>query len=211
MVARILIADDHHVVRHGLRRILQTQCGWKVVAEAANGKDAVAKAVATSPDVAVIDHFMPGMNGLQVTREIRARMPDTEVLIFATGSDDTLAREFLSAGASGYLLKSDANRTLIGAIQSLLARKPFLTPRLCGAERFRHKPASSQEAASLTARERTVVKLIAEGHSNKSTANALNISRKTVETHRTTVMRKLNLSSSAELVRYAIRNHIVQA
>jgi DNA-binding NarL/FixJ family response regulator len=210
IVARILIADDHDVVRHGLRRILQAQNGWQVVAEAVDCREAIAKAVETKPDVAVLDQSMPGMSGLQVTREIRAQVPSTEVVIFATDRDDMLACEFLSAGARHYLLKSNATNLLIAAIKSLLAR-PCLSPRLSTEKQRPCGATPDQMPMLLTPRERMVVQLVAEGHSNKSMAYALGISIKTVETHRSAVMRKLDLSSSATLVRYAIRNHIARA
>jgi DNA-binding NarL/FixJ family response regulator len=206
-MARLLISDHHHVARRGLREILQTQKTWQIVAEAADGEEAIAKAMETKPDVTVIDHSMPWMNGLQVTREIRARVPSTEILVFATHHSEAFAHELLSAGARGYLLKSDANSSVIVAVQSLLARKPFCTPQCCTEHWLSSQVRADRATASLTRRERTVVQLIADGHSNKSAAITLNISAKTVETHRSSLMRKLNLTSSAALVRYAIRNH----
>ena len=208
---RILIADDHDVVRSGLRQILESQPTWEVVAEASDGKDAILRAIDTKPDVAVLDYSLPLVNGLEVTRQIRARLPKTEVLIFTMHDNETLIQELLKAGARGYLLKSDARRYLIGAIESLAVHKPFFTAKVSEAllDSFLTKP--NREGSSLTNRERSVVQLIAEGHTNKQIAHILNISLKTVETHRASVMRKLNLSSSAGLVRYAIRNRIVEA
>ena len=208
---RILIADDHEVVRSGLRKILEAQPNWEVVAEAGDGKDAVNKAVETQPDVAVLDYSLPLINGIEVTRQIRAQLPRTEVLIFTMHDNEMLVQELLKAGARGYLLKSDAKRHLIGAIEFLAAHKPFFTAKVSEAllESFLSRP--SREGATLTNRERGVVQLIAEGYTNKQIANLLNISLKTVETHRAAIMRKLNLSSSAGLVRYAIRNKIVEA
>ncbi len=207
---RILIADDHEVVRSGLRKILEAQPNWEVVAEAGDGKDAIHKAAETRPDVAVLDYSLPLVNGIEATRQIRARLPKTEVLIFTMHDNETLIQELLKAGARGYLLKSDAKRHLIGAIELLASHKPFFTAKVSEAllDSFLARP--SREGSTLTNRERGVVQLIAEGHTNKQIANILNISLKTVETHRAAIMRKLNLSSSAALVRYAIRNRIVE-
>ncbi len=205
-----MIADDHEVVRSGLRRILEAQPNWEVVAEAGDGKEAIDKAIETRPDVAVLDYSLPLANGIEVTRQIRARNPKTEILIFTMHDNETLVQELLKAGARGYLLKSDAKRHLIGAIESLVAHKPFFTAKVSETllESFLERP--SKQRSTLTSRERGVVQLIAEGYTNKQIAYLLNISLKTVETHRAAVMRKLNLSSSAALVRYAIRNKIVE-
>jgi DNA-binding NarL/FixJ family response regulator len=210
-MVRILIADDHEVVRVGLRRILEAQPNWEVVAEAGDGKDAVSKAIETKPDVAVLDYSLPLVNAIEATRQIRAQLPRTEVLIFTMHDNEMLIQELLKAGAHGYLLKSDAKRNLIGAIESLAVHRPFFTAKVSEAllKSFLARP--SKEGSALTNRERGVVQLIAEGHSNKQIARLLNISLKTVETHRAAIMRKLNLSSSAALVRYAIRNKIVEA
>jgi DNA-binding NarL/FixJ family response regulator len=207
---RILIADDHDVVRSGLRNILEAQSNWQVVAEASDGKEAVEKAAQTKPDVAVIDYSLPLINGIEATRQIRARLPKTEVLIFTMHDSETLIQELLKAGARGYLLKSDAKRHLIGAIQSLAGHEPFFTAKVSETLLVSFLARPHREGSILTNRERGVVQLIAEGHTNKQVANLLNISLKTVETHRATIMRKLDLSSSAALVRYAIRNRIVE-
>jgi len=208
---RILTADDHDVVRSGLRTILEANANWQVVGEAVNGKDAIGKAIEVKPDIAVVDYSLPFVNGIEVTRQIRARLPKTEVLIFTMHDNETLIQELLSAGARGYLLKSDANRHLIAAIEALAAHKPYFTAKV--SEQLLHSLSTrpDHEASALTGRERQVVQLIAEGHSNKQTATVLNISLKTIETRRATVMRKLNLSSSAALVRYAVRNRLVEA
>jgi DNA-binding NarL/FixJ family response regulator len=209
-LTRILIADDHEVVRHGLRQILETQPGWEVVAEAADGKEAVAKAIETVPDVAVIDYSLPILNGVEVTRQIRRRLPRTEVLIFTMHDNEALVTQLLQAGARGYLLKSDANRHLVAAIEALASHKPFFTAGASEAllRSFTARPHPVDPV--LTSRECQIVRLIAEGHTNKAIAKLLNISLKTVETHRATVMRKLDLSSSAGLVRYAIRSKIIE-
>jgi DNA-binding NarL/FixJ family response regulator len=207
---RILIADDHEVVRSGLRNILEAQSNWQVVAEASDGKEAIEKAAQTKPDVAVIDYSLPLINGIEATRQIRARLPKTEVLIFTMHDSETLIQELLKAGARGYLLKSDAKRYLIDAIESLAVHEPFFTAKVSETllDSFLARP--YREGSTLTNRERGVVQLIAEGYTNKQIANLLNISLKTVETHRAAIMRKLNLGSSAALVRYAIRNKIVE-
>jgi DNA-binding NarL/FixJ family response regulator len=210
-MTRILIADDHEVVRSGLRAILEAHPNWEVVAEAADGKEAVARAIETQPDVAVIDYSLPLANGIEATRKIRVESPRTEVLIFTMHDNKSLIPVLLNAGARGYLLKSDARRHLIGAIESLALHRPFFTAKVSEAllDTLLTKP--NRERSVLTPREQRVVQLIAEGHTGKQIARILGISLKTVETHRASVMRKLNLTSAAALVRYAIRNEIVAA
>ena len=208
---RILIADDHDVVRSGLRQLLEVHPNWDVVAEASNGREAVAKAVETKPDIAVVDYSLPMLNGLEVTRRIRARLPKTEVLIFTMHDNEMIVEEALKAGARGYLLKADAQQCLIEAILSLAIHRPFFTPTISEDRWAAYTAKPTRAMSSITSRERTIVQLIAEGCSNKAVANTLNISVKTVETHRAAIMRKLNPSSSAALVRYAIRNNIAVA
>jgi DNA-binding NarL/FixJ family response regulator len=210
-VTRILIADDHAVVRSGLRSILEAHEGWHVVAEACDGREAVSKAVETQPDVAIIDYSLPMMNGVDATRQIRARVPSAEVLIFTMHDSDVLIGELLEAGARAYLLKSDANRYLIAAVESLAAHKPFFTGRV--SEQLLESFLSTHHGkvdTSLSPRERVIVQLIAEGHSNKEMSELLNLSVKTIETHRAAAMRKLNVTSTAAIVRYAIRNKLVE-
>jgi len=204
----ILIADDHDVVRSGLRALLSAQENFQVVAEAADGKEAVALALATTPDVAIVDYSLPLLNGLEVTRQIRQRSPGTEVIIF-TMHEHNLIRDLLRAGALGYLLKSDAKRLLITAIETVAGHKPFFTAVV--SETLLHSFLIDKDDNPLTIRERSILQLIAEGHTNKEIATILNLSVKTVETHRAAVHRKLNLKSTAELVRYAIRNRLIQA
>jgi DNA-binding NarL/FixJ family response regulator len=206
-MTRILIADDHEVVRSGLRSILEAQPRWAVVGEACDGKEAVSKALETLPDVVLLDYSMPIINGTEATRQIRARLPRTEVLIFTMHQNDTLLHGLQLAGASGFLLKSDAKRHLIRAIESLALHKPYFTDSVSNSGDL----AKTASQSPLTNRERSVVQLIAEGCTNKQIANVLNISPKTVETHRAAIMRKLALSSSASLVRYAVRNGILTA
>jgi len=210
-ITRMLIADDHEVVRSGLRNILDAQTRFEVVAEAADGREAVQKAVETKPDVAVVDYSLPLINGIEATRQIRARSPKTEILIFTMHDNETLIQELLKAGARGFLLKSDAKLNLINAIEALAVHKPYFTARVSEALLDSFLSRRAHERSALTHRERGVVQLIAEGYTNKQIAALLNISLKTVETHRASIMRKLNLSSSAGLVRYAIRNRIVEA
>jgi DNA-binding NarL/FixJ family response regulator len=209
-VTRILIADDHEVVRDGLRKLLESHPNCEVVAEAADGREAVVKALEVEPDIAVLDYSLPLINGVEVTRQIRSRLPKTEVLIFSMHDNETIFDELLRAGARGYVLKSDAKLHLLDAIDSLAAHRPFFSSQVSEALLTSFRRQQHNESRALTPREREIVKLIAEGHSNKEVAVKLGISLKTVETHRATIMRKLNLSSSATLVRYAIRNKLVE-
>ena len=208
---RILIADDHAVVRSGLRTILDAHPNLEVVAEAADGNEAVHKAIETTPDIAVIDYSLPLFNGIEVTRQIRAQLPKTEVLIFTMHDNESLIQDVMKVGARGYLLKSDAGRDLISAIEALAVHRPFFTTKVSETLLESYVTAAKAIRSTLTNREVGIVQLVAEGHTNKHIARLLNISLKTVETHRASVMRKLNLSSSADLVRYAIRNNLVEA
>jgi len=210
--ARILIADDHEIVRHGLRRLLETQPGWQVCGEAASGREAVAKVRQLKPDVAVLDFSMPELNGADATRQILKESPRTEVLVLTMHDAEQLVRDVLTAGARGYVLKSDASRDLVSAVQAVLAHKPFLSPGVSKLVVEGYLRGGDVESPSdrLTPREREIVQLVAEGKSNKEISTALNISVKTVEAHRSHLMHKLNLSSITELVRYAIRSKIVE-
>jgi DNA-binding NarL/FixJ family response regulator len=210
-MTRILIADDHDVVRSGVRAILEAQEGWTVVGEAADGKEAIDQALATRPDVVVLDYSLPVLNGIEATRQIRTRVPGAEVLIFTMHDTATLVREVLEAGARGFLLKSDARRFLIAAVESLAAHKPFFTSQVSETLLETYLAKGAAPDCLLTAREKSVVQLIAEGHTNKRIADVLSISLKTVESHRATAMRKLNLDTTAALIRYAVRNNIVEA
>ena len=213
---RILIADDHEVVRQGLRALLRTESGWEICAEAATGREAVEAAKKFTPQVVVMDISMPELNGLEATRQILKACPPTEVLILSMHESEELVRQIVEAGARGYLLKSDAGRDLVAAVQALSGHKVYFTSRvadlvLSSPSRL-HAQASAQRIprSRLTAREREIVQLLAEGRSNKEVADALQISTKTAETHRANIMRKLNLASFSELVRYAIRNKIIE-
>jgi DNA-binding NarL/FixJ family response regulator len=207
---RILLADDHDVVRAGVRAIVESQEGWEVVGEAADGQEAVRQAIATHPDVVVLDYGLPVLNGIEATRQIRSRVSGTEVLIFTMHDTATLVREVLEAGARGFLLKSDARKFLIAAVESLAAHKPFFTSKVSEALLETYLAKGAPSASLLAPREKSVVQLIAEGQTNKKIADVLSISLKTVETHRASAMRKLNLDTTAALIRYAIRNKIVE-
>jgi len=210
-MSRLLIADDHELVRVGLSHILKTRPQWEIVAEARDGKEAVVKAIETKPDVAIVDYSLPLMNGIEVTRQIRARLDTTEILIFTMHDNDALIEQVLNAGARGYLLKSDANKTLVEAVEMLINHQPYFTSKVSATLLNSFLAVSERSRLVLTGRERSVVQLIAEGYTNKQIGDLLHISLKTVESHRASVMSKLGLSSSAALVRYAIRNNIVEA
>ena len=206
----ILIADDHDVVRHGLRMILGGVPGWQVVAEASDGQEAVRLALELKPDVAVIDYGLPLLNGVEVTRQIRPRLPKTEILFFTMHDSDSLLQNALQAGARGYILKSDADEYLISAVRSVGQHKPFFTGRV--SERMVETFLAAQVSASvLTPRETAVVKLISEGRTNKEMADLLYLSPKTIETHRASALRKLSLSTTADLIRYAVRNNLTDS
>jgi len=208
---RILIADDHDIVRSGLRKLLESHGEWEVVAEAPDGKVAISMALETKPDVVVLDYSMPVINGLEATRQIRERLPKTEVLIFSIYDEEVLIRELLGAGARAYVLKSDIEYQLVSAIESLAEHKPFFTSKTSEILLEAFLARLTREVSLLSDEERSVVRLIAEGHTNKGIANTLNISLRGVETRRAALMKKLGLSSSADFVRYAIRNGLVEA
>jgi DNA-binding NarL/FixJ family response regulator len=207
---RILIVDDHPVVRKGLRAMLEGRRGWRVCAEASNGREAIQKARATKPDVAVVDIGMPGLGGMEATRQIRKVSPETEVLILSAHGSEKLARELVDAGARGYLLKEDADEDLLAAVEALRRGKEFFSPKVAEwVSRDRRAQLAKAPRNALTPRQRETVQLLAEGKSNKEVAATLGISIKTVEAHRANIMMKLNLHSVTELVHYAIRNEIV--
>ncbi len=207
---RILLADDHEMVRKGLCATIQGHVGWEVCGEARTGREAVAKARELRPDVVVMDFAMPELNGMEATRQIRAAVPRTEILILSMHESEKLVREMLAAGARGYLLKTDAGEFLISALQALSEHKPYFTPKVSAMVLDGFLNPEAQEGTELTPREREIVQLIAEGKATKEIADTLGISVKTAETHRTNLMRKLDLHSTAEVVRYAIRNQMVQ-
>jgi DNA-binding NarL/FixJ family response regulator len=210
-MTRILIVDDHAVVRAGVRAILEPHPGWEIVAEAQSGKEAITKAIETQPDVAIIDYSLPMINGIEVARQIHARIPQTEILIFTIHDSDVLVRQLLQAGVRGYVLKSDANQYLIAAVEALADHKPFFTGRVTQELIDALLKTEQHEAEPvLTTRERVIVQLVADGHSNRKMSEILNLSIKTIETHRRGAMRKLKLKSTAALIRYAIRSRLVE-
>jgi len=214
--ARILVADDHGIVRKGLRSLLERSRGWQVCAEASNGRDAVEQARLLKPDIAILDVTMPILNGVEAARQIRRISPNTEVLILSMHESDVLLRESVEAGAKGYLLKEDADSDLLAAVEALCRHARYYSPKISDslpAPALAGKGDGRTVAprGRLTPREREIVQLLAEGKSNKEVATLLAISAKTVETHRANVMLKLNLHSITDLVRYAIRNVLIQS
>jgi DNA-binding NarL/FixJ family response regulator len=211
---RIVIVDDHAVVRRGIRALLESQPGWEIVGEATTGREAVDLAKRLQPDIVIMDLSLPELNGLDATRQIVKDSPRTEVIVLTMHQSEELARNVLQAGARGYVLKSDADQNLIAAVESLRQHKPFLTAAVTEfvLDDYIHRTEEGGVAhAVVTPREREIIQLLAEGKSNKETASALSVSVKTVEAHRANIMRKLRLRSVSDLVRYAIRNKIVQA
>lgn len=211
---RILVADDHEVVRRGLIFVIKSQPNWEVVAEADNGRQAVELARQLKPTIVVMDIGMPMLNGLEATRQILRDNPQTRVLILTITDTDQAVRAVLDAGARGFLLKSDATRDLVSAIDALQYNRTFFTARvaelvLSGYHGTNGSPKKNMRP-DLTPREREVVQLLAEGKSTKEVASHLNLSVKTAETHRSNIMRKLGLHCVSELVLYAVRNDIVQ-
>ena len=211
----VLIVDDHAVVRRGVRSLLESHDGWEVCGEATTGRDAVEQSRRLRPDVVVMDLSLPELNGLDATRQILKEAPDTEVLVLTMHHSEELARDVLQAGARGYVLKSDADENLITAVDTLRQHKPFLTSVvtefvLGNYVRLGDAALDDLGSGAVTAREREIIQLVAEGQSSKAAASTLGISVKTIEAHRANIMRKLHLRSVSDLVRYAIRNKIVQ-
>jgi DNA-binding NarL/FixJ family response regulator len=207
---RILIADDHETVRLGLRAVLEGRAGWEVVAEAHDGREALAAAIEQHPDVAIVDYSMPHMTGIEVARRIREYQLVTETLIFTMHDSSVLAVQAFQAGARAFLLKSDANKMLLAAVESLIVHRPFYAGAF-SSELMGMSNGGRDPNQILSPREKTIVKLVAEGHSNKAVSTILNLSIKTTETHRAAAMRKLNINSTAGLVRYAVRAKLVDA
>jgi DNA-binding NarL/FixJ family response regulator len=212
---KILIADDHELVRRGIRHALETNPDWEVVGEAANGREAVELAERLQPQIAVLDLSMPEMNGLEAIRRILATSPDVRILVLSIHDSDTLIHEVLAAGAKGYLLKSDAARDLLSAVQSLIEGRPFFTAKVSQAllDNFLNAaaPRRVEERTRLTPREQQIVRLVADSKTNKEIATLLNISVRTVETHRSNIMEKLAIHSVSDLILYAIRNGLKDA
>jgi DNA-binding NarL/FixJ family response regulator len=216
-VIHILLADDHEVVRKGLRALLEAQPGWKVIAEATDGRDAVEKAKELHPDVAIVDIGMPCLNGLEATRQIAKKAPRTRVLVLTMHDTNPLIQQVVKAGARGYVLKSDVASDLVAAVEALCRDQTFFTSKVSQIilDQYVGKADDAQNSpdvdSPLTPREREVVQLLAEGKSSKEVASVLGISVKTAETHRINLMRKLDCHSVAEVVRYAVRNLIAEA
>ena len=216
MPFRILIADDHEVVRRGLCGLLRAQPDWDVCGEAGNGREAVEKALQLKPAVVILDVGMPTLNGLEATRQILKANPQIKILILTLHDSDQVVQEVLNAGARGFLLKSDAARDLVAAVEALRQDKIYFTPKVASMVLngyLRHDgsvaPKETHGGSRLTPREREIVQLLAEGKSSKEVAVALGLSVKTAETHRSNIMRKLELHSVSDLVLYAVRNNIV--
>jgi two-component system response regulator NreC len=212
---RILIADDHALIREGTRVVIDRQSGWEVCGQASNGREAVDQAVALKPDVVLLDMTMPELNGLDAAVQIMRKVPGTEVaLLSAYGSED-LIRSAFEAGVKSFILKTEAEDFLVEAIKSLARHERFLTPRVSQIlfsellERPKGGGAESEPAERLTPREREVVQFLTEGKTNKEVAEKLQISVRTAENHRANVLRKLGLDSVVDLVRYAIRNQLI--
>ena len=212
MSTTILIADDHGVVRGGLRLLLDRQPGMEVVAEAADGVDALERALAERPDVAILDVSMPRLTGIQVAREIKAHAPEVSVLMLSMHDDERYVFEALKAGASGYVLKREADVDLVDAVHAVERGEPFLT-NAATETLIREWMADESAGPSepLTHREQEVLKLIAEAHTNREIGEILHLSEKTVESHRGNILRKLGMRDRVELVRYAIRRGLVEA
>lgn len=212
---RLLVADDHEIVRTGLRSLLETQPGWQVTAEASDGREAVEKAKELKPDVAVLDLSMPSLNGLEAARQMLKNDARAKIVILTAFDSDAMIREVLDAGARGFVLKADASRDLVTAVNAVRSNKTFFTPKVAQMvlDGYLDKKPRKQDPdaprSRLTPRQREIVQLLAEGKSSKEVAVALGLSVKTAETHRANIMRRLDCHSVSELVRYAVRNAIV--
>jgi len=213
---RILLADDHKVVRQGTRALLSTVPEWKIVGEADNGRDAVSLTAELKPDIVILDIGMPELNGLDATRQIKKKLPETEVLIFTGQETEELVHDVFDSGARSYIMKTDAADHLIDALKALSEHKHFFTSRISEIVFARYIQGKktvegAPEKSRITDREREIVQLLAEGKSSKEIATILGISVRTVETHRAAIMKKLGLKSFSELIRYAVRNKIIEA
>jgi DNA-binding NarL/FixJ family response regulator len=217
MKLRILLADDHEIVRRGLCSLLQKRDGWEICGEASDGREALEMAKRLRPDVIILDIGMPSLNGLETTRQLMQHDPNFKIIVLTITDSDQVIREALYAGARGFVLKSDAARDLVSAVEALQSKRMFFTPRvndlvLAGfLDKGQIVPRNeAPQLPTLTVREREITQLLAEGKSSKEVAVLLNLSTKTVETHRSNIMRKLSLHSIRDLVVYAIKNNIIQ-
>jgi DNA-binding NarL/FixJ family response regulator len=210
-VKRVMLADDHAVVRRGLRTLIEGVPGWEVCAEAADGNETVALASEARPDILIMDLSMPGLGGVDATIQIRKLLPQIEVLILTMHESDRLAGQALRAGARGYLLKGESEDKLMEALEALSRHQPYFSPSVSETllQGYLHSE-PTHDLKQLTPRERQIVKLVAEGKSNKVIASVLNLSIKTVETHRSAAMHKVGAKSAADLTLYAARNDLVQ-
>lgn len=207
----IMIVDDHDAVRRGVRGVIETAPCYHIIGEASNGREALELAREKQPDIAVIDYSLPELNGLDLAHGLKKVAPRTEILLFTMHDREELIMEVLHAGVRGFVLKSDAEKHLLAALDALSLRRPYFSGAVSEALLARFLDSKPDNmASSLTHREREIVQLIAEGRINKEIAHRLDISVKTVETHRASAMRKLKLRTTADLVRYAVRNGIVQ-
>ena len=216
-VPRLLIADDHEIVRQGVRALIESKGGWEVCGEARSGQEALGMARELRPDVIILDLLMPDLNGLDAARRLKQLLPSVKILILSGHEETELIQTVFEAGIRAYIFKSQARTHLLPAIAALLNRKPYLTSRVSEVlfRRFEQQSAGAgakegRADAPLTAREREIIQLLAEGRSNKEVASGLALSIKTVETHRASIMRKLNLDSLSDLVRFAIRSKIIE-
>jgi DNA-binding NarL/FixJ family response regulator len=210
-VKRVMLADDHAVVRRGLRTLIEGVPGWEVCAEAADGNETVTLAAEARPDILIMDLSMPGLGGVDATIQIRKILPQIEVLILTMHESDRLAGQALRAGARGYLLKGESEDKLMEALEALSRHQPYFSPSVSETllQGYLHSE-PTHDLKQLTPRERQIVKLVAEGKSNKVIASVLNLSIKTVETHRSAAMHKVGAKSAADLTLYAARNDLVQ-
>jgi two-component system, NarL family, response regulator NreC len=211
---RVLLADDHGIVRKGLRSTIESEPGYEVVAEAANGREAVRLAQQLKPDIAIMDIAMPQLNGIDATEQIMKLSPNTKVLVLSMHADESYVIRVLAVQARGYLLKDSAEVDLLPALRCVLQGRPYFSPKVTQVlledyMRYLRQRGLQDTYDLLTAREKQVLQLLAEGNSNKDVANLLNLGLSTVDTHRTNLMQKLNLHSTAELVLYAVRKRII--
>ena len=214
-MVQILLADDHAIMRRGLRGLLETHEDWQVCGEAGDGRQAVELSVTLKPEIVVLDVSMPGLHGLDAARHIHAAVPDTQIVLFTMHESEAVIRQALTSGVRAVVVKSDVEGHLLAAVEALLRHDVYFSSRVSATLRdaLLRAPAaevSGARPAPLTEREREVTRLLAEGKSNKEVATALAISFRTVETHRASIMRKSDIKSIVELVHYAVRHHLVR-